>query len=42
MIYHVRKDGTIHNSIDGVKIESESFYAVLKAIMEERNDTRTD
>lgn len=42
MIYHVRKDGTIHNSIDGVKIESESFYEVLKAIMEGENDTRTD
>ena len=40
MIYHVRKDGTIHNSIDGVKIESESFYEVLKAIMEGNNMTR--
>lgn len=35
-IIHVMKDGTIRDSIEGVVVESEQFYQVLRGILEKQ------
>lgn len=37
MVVHIMKDGTVRNSIDGVVIQSESFYKVLNEIQKKLN-----
>lgn len=38
-IVHIMKDGTVRESIEGVVIQSEQFYQVLRCIMEKRSGT---
>lgn len=35
-IIHVMKDGTVRESIEGVVIQSEQFYQVLRGILEKQ------
>ena len=35
-VTHIMADGSIRKSIDGVVIQNEQFYQVLRSIMEKR------
>lgn len=37
-IIHVMKDGTNRKSVEGVVIQSEEFYQVLRGIIEKRGN----
>ena len=39
-IIHIMADGTTRSSIDGVVIVCESFYEVLKGILEKKEATK--
>ena len=41
-IIHIRADGTVQDSIEGVVIENEQFYQVMKGILEKRNEQRSE
>lgn len=38
-IIHIRADGTVTKSVEGVVITSEEFYRVLNSIQEKRSKT---
>ena len=35
-IIHIMADGTSRNSVEGVVIQNEQFYAILEAILEKK------
>lgn len=41
-IIHVMADGSVRESIEGVVIQSEEFYQVMKGILEKRHEERPD
>ena len=41
-IIHIRADGTAQDSIEGVVIENEQFYQVMKGILEKQHEERPD
>ena len=41
-ITHVMADGSVRESIEGVVIQSEQFYQVMKGILEKQNEKRSD
>lgn len=41
-IIHVMADGSVRESIEGVVIQSEQFYQVMKGILDKRNEQRSE
>lgn len=40
-IIHIMQDGTMKESIDGVVIKNQDFYAILNAIQKQRKGVHT-